>query len=91
MDTQPQLEIGADEVRCTHGATVGPLSQDELYYLQTRGLSRQLALAMLAEGFTMEVVRQIENRPARGAVGAAVTKRLREMLAPLATGAGTEG
>ena len=56
VDTKPQLEIGADDVRCSHGATTGRLSEDQLFYLQTRGIPRPAAMHMLARGFLDEVV-----------------------------------
>ena len=56
VDTKPQLEIGADDVRCTHGATTGRLNQDQMFYLQTRGIPRPAAGQMLARGFLDEVV-----------------------------------
>jgi Fe-S cluster assembly protein SufD len=56
VDTKPQLEIGADDVRCTHGATTGRLNKDQMFYLQTRGIPRPAAGQMLARGFLDEVV-----------------------------------
>ena len=56
VDTKPQLEIGADDVRCTHGATTGRLNPDQLFYLQTRGIPQAAAMQMLARGFLDEVV-----------------------------------
>ena len=56
VDTKPQLEIGADDVRCTHGATTGRLNPDQMFYLQTRGIPRPAAGQMLARGFLDEVV-----------------------------------
>ena len=59
-DARPQLRIGADQVRCTHGATSGPLAPEQLHYLQSRGLPRDAATAMLVRGFLDEVNRRIE-------------------------------
>ena len=56
VDTKPQLEIGADDVRCTHGATTGRLNEDQLFYLQARAIPRAQAVRMLARGFLDEVV-----------------------------------
>jgi Fe-S cluster assembly protein SufD len=56
-DTKPQLEIFADDVRCTHGATVGPVNPDEIFYLQTRGIARERAVRILSQGFAREGVR----------------------------------
>jgi len=51
IDTKPELEIYADEVRCNHGATVGQFDEDQLLYLATRGIDRTEAIALLTEGF----------------------------------------
>ena len=56
VDTRPELEIEADDVRCTHGATVGSLDADALFYLRARGLSRELAEAVLTYAFAAEAV-----------------------------------
>ena len=72
VDTKPQLEIGADDVRCTHGATTGRLNQDQMFYLQTRGIPRPAAGQMLARGFLDEVVGDLPS--------AALRPRLLELL-----------
>ena len=59
VDTKPQLEIGADDVRCTHGATTGRLNEDQLFYLQARAIERSQAVRMLARGFLDEVVGEL--------------------------------
>ncbi|MET0379069.1 MAG: SufD family Fe-S cluster assembly protein [Spongiibacteraceae bacterium] len=51
IDAKPELEIYADEVRCDHGATVGQLDEDQLLYMQTRGIDHAQAVALLTEGF----------------------------------------
>lgn len=55
-DSQPQLEIYADDVRCTHGSTLGPLSEDSVVYLRTRGISETDARRMLTYGFGVEII-----------------------------------
>jgi Fe-S cluster assembly protein SufD len=60
VDTKPQLEIFADDVKCTHGAAVGQLSQDELFYLESRGINPALARNMLTYGFAEEVIEKIK-------------------------------
>ncbi len=55
-DTVPNLEIMANDVRCTHGATVGRVDRDQLYYLMTRGLSREVAERLLIIGFCQEIL-----------------------------------
>lgn len=54
IDTMPQLEIYADDVKCTHGATIGQLDEDALFYLQARGISRDAARAMMVYAFAAE-------------------------------------
>jgi Fe-S cluster assembly protein SufD len=59
VDTKPQLEIFADDVKCAHGATVGQLEAEELFYLRSRGLGEDAARALLTYGFAAEVVDRI--------------------------------
>ncbi len=61
VDTQPQLEIYADDVKCSHGATVGQLDEDALFYLQSRGLDYVTARDLLIYGFAAEVLSHIEH------------------------------
>jgi Fe-S cluster assembly protein SufD len=65
IDTKPLLEIFADDVKCTHGATVGRPPKELVFYFQTRGMSEAMALGMLTYGFADEVVNQIEVDPVR--------------------------
>lgn len=65
VDTKPQLEIGADDVRCTHGATTGRLNEDQLFYLQARAIGRSRAVRMLARGFLDEVVGELPDAALR--------------------------
>jgi Fe-S cluster assembly protein SufD len=59
VDTQPQLEIFADDVKCTHGATVGQLDSEEVFYLQSRGLSEAAARNLLTYAFAGEIINRI--------------------------------
>ncbi len=56
MDSKPQLEIFADDVKCSHGATIGQLDESSIYYLQTRGLSKEKARSLLQQAFLGEVL-----------------------------------
>jgi len=58
-DTKPQLEIYADDVKCSHGATVGQLDPTSLFYLQSRGIDKQSASALLTFAFANEVIERI--------------------------------
>ena len=60
VNTKPQLEIYADDVRCTHGATIGELDEQALYYLRSRGIPVELARTMLIFAFANDVVRGVE-------------------------------
>ena len=59
VDTKPQLEIVADDVKCAHGATVSQLDDEEIFYLQSRGLDRESACDLLVKGFTAEIIEKI--------------------------------
>jgi Fe-S cluster assembly protein SufD len=63
IDTKPQLEIFADDVKCTHGATVGRLDETALYYMKSRGLPAGLARRLLTYAFAAEVLETIELEP----------------------------
>jgi len=56
IDTKPELEIYADDVKCSHGATIGRLDDDALYYLQSRGISKQNARKLMIAGFAQEII-----------------------------------
>jgi Fe-S cluster assembly protein SufD len=56
----PNLEIGANEVRCTHGATIGPIQPDEVFYLRSRGIDPAAAEALIVMGFFEVVLREIK-------------------------------
>jgi Fe-S cluster assembly protein SufD len=59
VDTKPQLEITADNVKCSHGATVGQLEADEVFYLQSRGLNQADARKLLIDAFAAEILNQL--------------------------------
>jgi len=61
VDTKPQLEIFADDVKCTHGATIGQLDENEMFYLQTRCIPRNVATKMLVHGFVDDLFSTIKN------------------------------
>lgn len=58
-DTEPMLEIEADDVRCTHGATVGPIDAEQVFYLGSRGLDRGAASRLIVEGFFQDVLDKV--------------------------------
>jgi Fe-S cluster assembly protein SufD len=80
VDTKPQLEIFADDVKCAHGATVGQLEEEELFYLESRGLHADLARNLLTYGFAEEVIDKIKIESIRAQLDEAVLNRLRSRL-----------
>ncbi len=77
-DSQPQLEIYADDVKCTHGATLGPIDDRALFYLQTRGIETELARNLLTYGFGVEILDKIEIAELRDRLDDLVHRRLDE-------------
>ncbi len=71
-DSIPGLEIMANDVRCTHGATIGRVDRDELFYLMARGLSRGEAERLIVRGFFQDVLDRIDLEPVREALAAAL-------------------
>ena len=68
VDTKPELEIYADDVRCTHGATIGQLNEDEIFYFESRGVSRENAVQMLCHAFANNVLERITHKTIAGIV-----------------------
>ena len=77
VDTKPQLEIYADDVKCNHGAAIGQLDDEALFYLQSRGLNQRKAQDLLTYGFVSEVTNNVTNIPFRAYLEAQVQSRLR--------------
>jgi Fe-S cluster assembly protein SufD len=75
-DSIPGLEIMANDVRCTHGATLGQVDREQLFYLMTRGLSRSEAERLIVRGFFQDVLDRIELEPVREAVTSALEARI---------------
>jgi Fe-S cluster assembly protein SufD len=74
MDSKPQLEIYADDVKCSHGATVGELDAEQLFYLRSRGVPAEQARMMLVRAFLAEALDPITHEAARHAMEAAVER-----------------
>lgn len=81
--TRPQLQINADDVKCAHGATVGQLDENQLFYLASRGLSRELAQSLLTYGFAEEIIQRISNPLVRHYLDQRVLNNLRRTDASL--------
>ncbi len=80
IDTKPQLEIYADDVKCTHGAAIGQLSEDEMFYLESRGINPALARNILTYGFAEEVIEKIKIESIKRELDEAVLNRLHTSL-----------
>ncbi|GBG12687.1 Fe-S cluster assembly protein SufD [Novimethylophilus kurashikiensis] len=76
VDTKPQLEIYADEVKCTHGATVGQLDEDSLFYMQSRGIDAETARSLLVYGFLNDVIERVPVSELRSRIVDMVLDRL---------------
>ena len=81
VDTKPQLEIRADDVKCTHGATIGRIEDEPLFYLRSRGLDETSARNLLLYAFAAECVDRMKEQFARNFVEKLIQRRLREMAA----------
>lgn len=79
-DTRPELEILANDVRCTHGATVGRLNEEQVYYLKSRGLSQEQATQLLLEGFFTEVLNRVPDEKLRTDLQKKVNNSLQKLL-----------
>ena len=75
INTKPELEIYTDDVRCAHGATVGQLSEESLFYLRSRGVNESAARALLCSGFLRECI------------SGALTEQMREQVSARLIGA----
>jgi Fe-S cluster assembly protein SufD len=78
VDTKPQLEIYADDVKCTHGATVGQLNDESIFYLRSRGIGTETARRMLIHAFAGEIIERIRHAPAREELDRVVWERLEQ-------------
>ena len=61
FNTKPELEIYADDVKCSHGSTSGNIDNNALYYLKTRGITEKKAIKMIVKGFLESVLKDIKN------------------------------
>lgn len=80
VDTKPQLEIYADDVKCAHGAAVGQIDQDELFYLLARGINTELARSLLTYGFAEEVIGKIKIDSIKSQLDEFVLRQLNTQL-----------
>jgi Fe-S cluster assembly protein SufD len=76
IDTKPQLEIYADDVKCTHGATIGQIEENALFYLQSRGISELEARKLLLMAFAEECVERMQSTVARAHIQRLISEHL---------------
>ncbi len=81
VNTKPQLEIYADDVKCTHGATVGQMDEQAIFYLRARGLPLEKARRMLMHAFAGEIIERVQHAAIREELDAIIWDRLEEKLA----------
>jgi len=78
VDTTPRLQILADDVKCTHGATIGQIDEDAMFYLRTRAISEEAARNLLIQAFVSEVLRGMSIDPIRAGLECLLFTRLRK-------------
>jgi Fe-S cluster assembly protein SufD len=76
VNTKPQLEIFADDVKCSHGCTVGRLNEEGLFYLRSRGISEKIAKSLLVHAFAIDILEHIKPEPIRMYVDRLISERL---------------
>ena len=75
VDTKPQLEIYADDVKCSHGATIGRIDDEQMFYLRSRGIEQDAAQTMIIHAFAAELTETLENPVMRQAVLQRIAQR----------------
>ena len=89
IDARPELEIYADDVKCSHGATAGELDEDALFYLLSRGIPQATARRMLIEAFLSEAIAEIPLQPVAEDFSTHVRQWLAGQIDQPADGAGS--
>ena len=79
INTKPQLEIFADDVKCSHGATIGQINEDALFYLKTRGIGDKTARGLLIHAFASEVVNSIKVEAIRNYLEEILTTKFNQV------------
>ncbi len=76
INTKPQLEIFADDVKCSHGCTVGCLDEEALFYMRSRGITEQTATSLLLHGFALDILDKINHEGVKAYIDQLVVKKL---------------
>lgn len=79
-DSRPGLEILANDVRCTHGATIGKINNEEIYYLNTRGLTKSDAEKLIIKGFLQEVIERVPDEQMKIELEQRIEYKIEEIL-----------
>lgn len=80
VNAKPQLVIDADDVKCSHGATVGQIDEEAMFYLRSRGIGKEEARMMMMFGFAHDIIRRVKLEPLRVKIDDLIDKRLRGEL-----------
>ena len=80
MNSIPQLEIYEDDVKCTHGSTMGQIDEDSLFYLQSRGMYKRQAVNLMVKGFANEVVEKAGHPQLKEIIQTALSEKLEEVI-----------
>ena len=78
FNSKPELEIYADDVKCSHGSTSGSIDEDSIYYLMTRGLNRKESVRLLVDGFLSEVAEMIKSNSVKKFVQSKLKEQIYE-------------
>jgi Fe-S cluster assembly protein SufD len=78
MNTKPQLEIWADDVKCSHGTTTGQLSEEALFYMRSRGISADAARTLLLLAFVQQVIDKVEITSFRDYLSAKIIQKIEQ-------------
>jgi Fe-S cluster assembly protein SufD len=78
IDTKPELQIFADDVRCTHGATIGQLDAESLFYLQSRGIGKAQARSLLTQAFAQDIIDRIKIPELRNQLEKVLSEKFHE-------------
>ena len=73
MNSNPQLEIYAEDVKCTHGSTTGQIDPEALFYLRTRGIGIHKAMELIIGGFSKDIIDKINNEDVKSYINKKVT------------------
>ena len=80
VDTKPQLEIYADDVKCSHGATIGRLNEEEQFYMRSRGITLEDAKVLQMISFIAPVLEHIEDKPQRESIASRIEESIRQII-----------